>query len=312
MSILERLKKNREKTQQMFKQSSEKREFENPFYYPKLTDQKNANVILRLLPSKNEDELPYVTVYNHFFKGDTGRWVITEVCATTNGQPCPVCEYNSKLWRTGDPALMQIAKNRKRRKKFVCNVYVVKDPESPEKEGKVFPFMFGPEVFGLIAEQIKPEFESDEPCFPFDLFEGSDFNFRVTFQKDKGMPTYKNSKFINKGTAFLDGDEQKIEEILQSMPELSKWTDPSRGKSYDRLMADCQEGYLNVIDIVAPAFDSGKSSAPKPIKSMPVKDTMKALESPDPMPTDADLPSGAVEKDEDEDEIAYLRRIAAN
>jgi hypothetical protein len=50
----------------------------------------NGYSIIRFLPGKTEDDVPFVKVYNHGFQNpESGKWFIDE-CPTTIGADCPV------------------------------------------------------------------------------------------------------------------------------------------------------------------------------------------------------------------------------
>jgi hypothetical protein len=56
---------------------------------------------LRFLPAPQNEELPWVRMFSHQFKGPQGSW-LWENCPTTLGdRPCPVCKENNKLWNSG-------------------------------------------------------------------------------------------------------------------------------------------------------------------------------------------------------------------
>jgi hypothetical protein len=305
MGIIERLNKNRQKSRDKIENAitQDRARFVSPFYSPVVNPDKCASVVLRFLPSADPDKLPYVQLFQHFFKGDSGDWLSVDVCPTTLDLPCPVCECNSKLWNTNIPENQNIARSRARRRRYVANIYLIKDPNSPEREGKVFPFMFGPEIFGIITNAVSPKFKEDESIMPFDFWDGADFNMRVTWQPEKGMPTYKDSKFVNAGKKFLNGDEERWEEILRMSEPLEKWIAPDRLKPYDELIKKCQSAYSYSLDIVTPGFD-------------PVRAAYQDIDPPkrqkrEEKLTDDDLPKGKPQE-EDEDDLDYLRKLVEN
>ena len=146
------------------------------------------------------------------------------------------CEINSKMWGTEEPKKQEIVRQRKRRKNYFFNILVVKDSEQPEKEGKVFPFICGSQIFNMIVESMKPQF-GEEPKNPFDLFEGNNFHLRIMRDPSSKQITYKKSKFDDKKTAIFDGDEAKLEEVYNSMVDLKKFIKPSE-QDYTKRIKD--------------------------------------------------------------------------
>lgn len=193
------------------------------FYYPERDSAGNASVVIRFLPGKTDDDIPFVKTYAHGFKGPTGKWLI-EDCPTTINQPCFVCEKNGVLWNTGIKANQDIVRERKRKISYVSNILVIEDKKSPENEGKIFLFKFGTKIFNKIADKIEPEFEDETPCNIFDLETGANFKFKI--RKVEGQTNYDKSEF---------SDSSKIEINIETAENLDQFTDPKRYKSSEDL-----------------------------------------------------------------------------
>ena len=127
-----------------------------------------GSAIIRFLPSKSSDDLPWVKLFSHYFQGP-GGWYI-EKSLTTLNKPDPVYEYNGTLWNSGDEALKIQARKQKRNAAYYANIYVVKDPANPDNEGKVFLYKFGTTIFNKISEALNPKFDDEEPIDPFDMW----------------------------------------------------------------------------------------------------------------------------------------------
>jgi len=116
-------------------ESSTKSYEDTRFWKPERDKAGNATATIRFLPNTNQDQLPWVKVWSHGFKGPTGRWYI-ENSLTTIGKPDPVGELNMKLWNaSGDdnsPERKQ-ARNQKRKLNYIANILVVNDPKHPEQ-----------------------------------------------------------------------------------------------------------------------------------------------------------------------------------
>jgi len=200
------------------------------FWKPELDKASNGYAVIRFLPAPQDEDLPWVRVFNHGFKGP-GGWLIDN-CPTTLGKKCPVCEANSALWNSGVESDKDIARNRKRKLSYYSNILVVSDPKNPENEGKVFLYKFGKKIFDKIMETVKPEFEDETPINPFDFWTGA--NFRLKVRKVAGFINYDKSEFET-SSAVLDGDDAKLEELWKTQYSLKEFTDESNFKSYDEL-----------------------------------------------------------------------------
>ncbi|HCX21718.1 MAG TPA: single-stranded DNA-binding protein, partial [Cytophagales bacterium] len=136
------------------------------FWKPERDKADNGFAIVRFLPAVDGEDVPFVRIFNHGFKG-VGGWMI-ENCPTTIGLTCPVCEANSELWNSGVESDKDIARNRKRKLQYIANIMVVSDPKNPQNEGKVFLYKFGKKIFDKVNESMNPEFEDEEAINPFD------------------------------------------------------------------------------------------------------------------------------------------------
>jgi len=118
----------------------------------------NGSAVIRFLPGAavdGDDALPWVRVWDHGFKGPTGKWYI-EKSLTSLGDKTkdPVGEFNSYLWNLSEDDnswSRKQARNQKRRLNYICNIMVISDPKNPESEGKVFLYKFGKKIFDKIT-----------------------------------------------------------------------------------------------------------------------------------------------------------------
>ena len=187
--------------------------------------------VIRFLPAAEGDELPWVLVYEHAFKGP-GGWYI-EKSRTTLGKNVadPVFEYNNQLWNSGVDANKEIARKQKRTPRYVSNILVVKDPANPENEGKVFLFKYGKKIFDKITEAMQPEFEDESPIDPFDFWQGA--NFKLKAKNVAGYRNYDSSEFASQ-SALLD-DDDALEAIWKKQYSLADFMSPSEFKTYEEL-----------------------------------------------------------------------------
>ena len=195
----------------------------------------NANAIIRFLPRVEGDELPWVKVFSHGFKGPTGKWYI-ENSLTTVGKQDPVGELNTTLWNSGSDANKEIARSQKRRLTYISNILVVSDPAHPENNGKVMLFKYGKKIFDMIMNKAQPTFEDEKPVNVFDLWEGA--NFKIRMRTVEGYPNYDQSVFAEQ-TPVAASDEA-ILAIVNQQVKLAEFVDPTNTKqfkSYEELKA---------------------------------------------------------------------------
>ena len=220
-------------TTELAKTNSNK-SYEDDDRFWKLTQDKagNGSAVIRFLPAVEGEDIPWVKLFSHAFKGPTGKWYI-ENSLTTIGQNDPVSEHNSKLWDTGLESNKEIVRTQKRKLSFISNIYVVSDPANKDNEGKVFLFKYGKKIFDKINELMNPTFEGDAKINPFDLWAGA--NFRLRMARVDRFPNYDKSVFEK--SEPLHSDDKELERIWKSQYPLQPFLAPDQFKGYDELKA---------------------------------------------------------------------------
>ena len=194
----------------------------------------NADALIRFLPAPPGEELPWVKYWSHGFENKAnGKWLIDN-CPTSIGLPCPICEDNGEHWNTG-PDGEQFVRDRRSARKlhYIANVYVVRDIVNPQNDGKVFLFKYGAKIHGKIMACVDPEFKTDTPWNPSDLWQGANFKLRITKDVKSGFANFDLSAFDNR--APLLADDAALEKVWQSEYSLKQFIDPKEFKSYDDL-----------------------------------------------------------------------------
>ena len=236
----ENLKRNRDQISKLVQAaeavggSTEKKNYDDErIWKPTVDKAGNGYAVLRFLPAKEGEDLPWVRYWDHGFKGPTGQWYI-ENSLTSIGQPDPVGELNSRLWNSGIEADKEKARTQKRRLHYVVNALVVQDPSAPHNEGRVVLYKFGKKIFDKIMDVMQPQFADEKPINPFDFWEGADFKLKI--RQVEGYRNYDKSEFASP-SALHESDEARLEGVYNQLHSLSEFTDPKNYKSYDELKA---------------------------------------------------------------------------
>lgn len=237
------------------------------FWQPEVDKSGNGVAVIRFLPAPavdGDDALPWVRIWNHGFKGPSGKWYI-ENSLTTINQKDPVSEYNTVLWNStsdeNSPARKQ-AREQKRRLTYVSNILVVSDPKNPQNEGKVFLYKYGKKIFDKISILMNPEFEGDEAINPFDFWKGA--NFRLKIRMVEGYRNYDQSVFAT--PSALSDKDAELEKIWKLQYSLKEFVEPKNFKSYDELKRKLEEVLeLNTTPVVK--NDNVRSMPPVATKS---------------------------------------------
>jgi hypothetical protein len=201
-------------------------------WYPNVDKAGNGYAVIRFLPPPQGEDMPFVRLFEHGFKGPTGSWYI-ENSLTTIGKQDPVGELNSQLWNSGLDSDKEVARAQKRKLNFISNVYIIKDEQNPENEGKVVLYKYGKKIFDKLNEAMNPEFADEEAMNPFDLWAGA--NFKLKIRNVEGYRNYDKSEFAKAGP--LSDDDSEMEKIWKKTYPLQDFIDPKNFKTYDELKA---------------------------------------------------------------------------
>ena len=272
---------------------------DNPNLFKLETDKVgNGRAVIRFLPAPPNEDLPFVKLYNHGFQVN-GRWFI-ENCPTTLSEECVVCRSNSEYWNSGLDSDKEIARARKRKLSYYANVYIVSNPADPSLEGQVKIFRFGAKVFDKIKASMKPEFEVDPVIDPFDLWTGA--NFRLRVKQVAGYPNYDDSVF-EAPSAFLGGDDDKLEELWRSEHSLQELISRDKFKTPEEL-----EKRLNYVLGSKPVAESVREQEEEleSLVQSAETDIMKELEE---SYTRSKTPFETEDEDGD-DAMAYFSKLA--
>jgi hypothetical protein len=266
-----------------------------------------GSAVIRFLPAPEGEELPWAKMYSHAFQGP-GGWYI-ENSLTTLGGKDPLGEYNRELWNTGSETNKEIVRKQKRKLSYYSNIYVIKDPNHPENEGKVFLFKYGKKIFDKIMNAMQPEFEDETPINPFDFWQGA--NFKLKIVKKDGYWNYDKSEF-DRISPLLD-DDDAMEALWKKEYSLSAVTAPDQFKSYEELerrmnMVLGQKTSPTQSRAVIEQEDKYESYTQTPTREDRVVEELEESYRKSKSPS---LPTVTSSDDEDEDDaLAYFSRLA--
>lgn len=272
---------------------------EDYFYYPARDAAGNGSAVLRFLPATSDEDLPFVKIYSHAFKGPTGKWLIDN-CPTTLEQECPVCAANSQLYATmSKEDARKYGMNRKT--SFISRVLVVEDKKNPENEGKVFLFKYGTKVFEKIADALQPVDEDDTKYNVFNTpdEEGPWPVFKYKIRKVDGQTNYDKSTF----EASDEGLDVNFRKQFTPENEIKKFIDPAKFKSKEELQRRLDFVLGNTVRH-APAV-AASAKAEKVDEDMP-----KKVEQPTKQSIRKEVAKPA--QDDEDDILSLVTRLAAD
>ena len=281
------------------------------FWQPVVDKAGNGSATIRFLPATKGEDLPWVRLWSHGFKGPTGKWYI-ENSLTTINLPDPVGELNSELWNTGLESNKKIASTQKRKLSYISNILVISDPANPQNEGKVFLYKYGKRIFDKIKELTHPSDDAlYESIIPFDFWEGSNFKLRIG--QVEGFRNYDKSTFEQKlvdgepvpTTSPIADNDVEIEAIWNQQYALAEFVSPNNFKSYDVLKTKLDQVLGTTTATRTPAK---KAAVEEQMESEPEEEvpTPKATRAPTPKSAEPEVE----DEDDEEDAVGYFSKLA--
>jgi len=230
----------------------------------------NGYCVIRFLPASKDEDVPWVSIFTHGFKGP-GGWYIENSLTTprkdlSKGTDDPVSKANTALWNSGIESDKGIARDRKRKLSYYSNILVIEDSLNAENEGKVFLFRYGKKIFEKIESKMNPEFKDETPINPFDFWAGADFKLKI--RQVEGYANYDKSEFATPAP-LLGGDDAKLEELWGKQHSLQSILAPENFKSYQELEARFNTVVANHGDSFSETIEENSSA---PIASVDAKD----------------------------------------
>jgi hypothetical protein len=296
---LKKLKKNKNSLKEMqeaLAKQNQNQKFEKKvderFWHCERDDAGNGSAVIRFLPKRPDDQLPWVKIISHGFKGPSGKWYV-ENSLTMLGQKDPIAELNSKLWNTGIKANQDIASKQKRKIHYIANILVIKDPKHPENEGKVKLFKFGKKIYDMLNDKVNPTFEDEDPVDVFDIWEGANFKLRI--RDVEGYANYDKSEF-SPVSELCDGDDEEILKVMNSLHWLGEFIAPDKFKTYEQLKARLDEVLGD-----SESSTSAEEDVYENVKAAEPKTKIKETPAPKKAPS---KPSKVEEDDEEEDDVS--------
>lgn len=300
-------------------------------YSPKPTDSKKGvyTALIRFIPHPSLYASSIIHKVSYYFKdvnGENGIYVDSP--ESVNGN-CPIGNLRARLWKTNNASLIELAKkNASKESKYWTTVYILKDPQHPEYEGRAMIMKFGKKLFDkYLAASTGNEFEDEEGFAANHIVNGKNLHLVVKLQD--GYVNYDDSSFGTKCPLKIEDiavtDSDKGRELLQQMydnaPDITEyeykpWDETTTEKvlrnikSYEGILKSAgivpvdDDGNNPVEDIITQKFEK-QSAIPTPTATPTPTPTATPKPSASPAPTPAPT-ANAGKNDDLYDEIADL------
>ena len=206
---------------------------------------------VRLVPYTSEPSKTFFHYFSHGWVSEATGQFQSSISPQTWGERDPIAEARFRIMRSGSEEEKEKAKALTRREQWLINVYVIKDPDNPENEGKVKILRFGKQLHKIIMEAIEGDDaeEFGEKIFSYP----SGCNLRIKVEEQGGYPSYVTSRFAS--PSEISGvTEDSVGKLYEQAFELDKVYPV---KSYDELVTMLNEHY----------YGKDEEPTPEPIKA---------------------------------------------
>ena len=197
--------------------------------------------VLRLVPNAKEPSKTFFHYYSHGWVSEATGQFQSAISPQTWGERDPIAEARYKISRTGTEEEKEAARALNRKENWLINVYVAKDPENPENEGKVKILRFGRQLHKIIMEAIEGEDADEFGERIFDLTKNG-CSLKVKVEEQGGYPTYVSSRFAAP-TSLTGITADTVNDVYDKVYDLEN---AFPVKSYDELTTMLNEHYHGV------------------------------------------------------------------
>lgn len=176
--------------------------------------------VVRLIPNVEDISKTWYHYAQHIWDSVVTGKKVSTLCPNTYNEKCPICEYRSKIWATKNQDLINGISPIRKNKRWLYNVYVIKDPTNPENEGKIKLLNAGEQLQKVIEDARSGEFKDEFGYRIFDL-SGSGCNLNIKVERNKGgYPTYVSSRFTSPSKIEGLDNDAAIDEIHNNFKPL--------------------------------------------------------------------------------------------
>jgi len=260
----------------------------------------------------------YQKIHYHMWK--VGEKYVYYICPKTDdfNNPCPICGVVNKLFQ-GSEDDKKIARNMKRKEKFVSNVFVAYDPrdagkekdDSARSEGKVLLYEFPSKIEQKLAEEIKDTKNGLGHSIFDPSSEGYNFIIKVGTQSGGGenkqsFPEYSMSTFARRPNAIADSEEE-IDRLMGERIAIDDYISKSKRPMKDLIEAVKTEMLWELVerDFARYVEDEPKKETKSETKTEEKKENKPSA----PKVEEKKEEKPSTENDEDLDEASLLAEL---
>lgn len=241
-------------------------------YKPSIKDEKAKDqtyrALIRFIPFIHDGKV-HTTIerWECYLKDIDGNNGVFVVSPKTVGKRCPMRDLSYRLYTSQSAIDKANSKKINVYQQWYSLVEVVKDPQHPEHEGKVFIYQFGKKIYDKIVEATKGS-DFKEPINPFDFFDGRLFNIDLkkgTAKMDNGniVANYDACGFIEKSAPIHFGDGQTLTKDIESKKAFMAWLEDGAPKIKDYFFKEWDDELTDKVNTNLASFTSGYTTPAK-------------------------------------------------
>lgn len=239
--------------------------------------------IIRFIPWWKDSKNSIVKKWTVFLEDPVSGKKRTLDCPSTVNEKSVLRDMFFKLYKSNSVREKELAEKFKRKRACYSLVYIIKDENRPELEGKIMILRFGQKILDKIINEMAPPL-GGRPRKPFDPFAGRPFSLIVT--KKGGYANYDDSYFLDEAWPLringeeIDRDETKPEEIIKWLETSSPNLETHYYKKWDEQITEfVNEAIKNTVPngrIIEETISASKS---KPASTTEKKVSSKSVDS---------------------------------
>lgn len=239
--------------------------------------------IIRFIPWWKDSKNSIVKKWTVFLEDPVSGKKRTLDCPSTVNEKSVLRDMFFKLYKSNSVREKELAEKFKRKRACYSLVYIIKDENRPELEGKIMILRFGQKILDKIINEMAPPL-GGRPRKPFDPFAGRPFSLIVT--KKGGYANYDDSYFLDEAWPLringeeIDRDETKPEEIIKWLETSSPNLETHYYKKWDEQTTEfVNEAIKNTVPngrIIEETISTSKS---KPASTTEKKVSSKSVDS---------------------------------
>lgn len=239
--------------------------------------------IVRFIPWWKDSKNSIVKKWTVFLEDPVSGKKRTLDCPSTVNEKSVLRDMFFKLYKSNSVREKELAEKFKRKRACYSLVYIIKDENRPELEGKIMILRFGQKILDKIMNEMAPPL-GGRPRKPFDPFTGRPFSLIVT--KKGGYANYDDSYFLDEAWPLringeeIDRDEIKPEEIVKWLETNSPNLETHYYKKWDEQTVEfVNEAIKNTVPngrIIEETISTSKS---KPAPATEKKVSTKSVDS---------------------------------